>query len=310
MRKPFVAVARRSGAAGCASTPPPPPTWTCRPRPPAISSSIVGGRRSATRRSTSSSTRRSRTISTLRRRSPASSTAARRFCCAVGSLSDRRSIRRRIAVAHDPGRLQSAAVWIFSAVDRPCRRLAGIVRARPLGQVPHGDSGRTAGSDGDRIRPRDGAHDGRGRHRALLLQRSGGEMSSCVCCWTPSSCATRASRCRRTATRRRVIGEYDLRTAEAERASVAGDIAVARRAVTEFESALAVLLGRSPREVFAPSIARDVEIARLTAVPTLPSASRRTCSSAGPTSSGPKRSSPQRICVSMWRVTITTRRFR
>ncbi len=68
-----------------------------------------------------------------------------------------------------------------------------------------------------------------------------------------------------------VIGEYDLRTAEAERASVAGDIAVARRAVTEFESALAVLLGRSPREVFAPSIARDVEIARLTAVPTLPS---------------------------------------
>ena len=68
-----------------------------------------------------------------------------------------------------------------------------------------------------------------------------------------------------------VIGEYDLRTAEAERASVAGDIAVARRAVTEFESALAVLLGRSPREVFAPAIARDVEIARLTAVPTLPS---------------------------------------
>ena len=68
-----------------------------------------------------------------------------------------------------------------------------------------------------------------------------------------------------------VIGEYDLRTAEAERASVAGDIAVARRVVTEFESALAVLLGRSPREVFAPSIARDVEIARLTAVPTLPS---------------------------------------
>src|SRR5437773_1628213 len=46
-----------------------------------------------------------------------------------------------------------------------------------------------------------------------------------------------------------VIGEYDLRTAEAERAAVAGDIAVARRARTEFESALAVLLGRSPREV-------------------------------------------------------------
>lgn len=68
-----------------------------------------------------------------------------------------------------------------------------------------------------------------------------------------------------------VIGEYDLRTAEAERAAVAGDIALARRIVTEYESALAVLLGRSPREVFTPSIARDAEIARLTAVPTLPS---------------------------------------
>ena len=68
-----------------------------------------------------------------------------------------------------------------------------------------------------------------------------------------------------------VIGEYDLRTAEAERAAVAGDIAVARRARTEFESALAVLLGRSPREVFAPTIARDVEVARATSVPTLPS---------------------------------------
>lgn len=68
-----------------------------------------------------------------------------------------------------------------------------------------------------------------------------------------------------------VIGEYDLRTAEAERAAVAGDIALARRAVTEYESALAVLLGRSPKEVFAPSIARDVALARLTTVPTLPS---------------------------------------
>lgn len=68
-----------------------------------------------------------------------------------------------------------------------------------------------------------------------------------------------------------VIGEYDLRTAEAERAAVAGDIALAKRIQTEFESALAVLLGRSPREVFAPAIARDVELARALTVPTLPS---------------------------------------
>ena len=68
-----------------------------------------------------------------------------------------------------------------------------------------------------------------------------------------------------------VIGEYDLRTAEAERAAVLGDIAIARRIVTEYESALATLLGRSPREVFSPSIARDVDVARATSVPTLPS---------------------------------------
>jgi multidrug efflux system outer membrane protein len=68
-----------------------------------------------------------------------------------------------------------------------------------------------------------------------------------------------------------VIGEYDLRTAEAERANVAGDVAVARRLRSEYESALAVLLGRSPKEVFAPKIDRDVAIVRLLAVPNLPS---------------------------------------
>jgi len=68
-----------------------------------------------------------------------------------------------------------------------------------------------------------------------------------------------------------VIGEYDLRTAEAERAAVAADVAIVRRARAEFESALAVLLGRSPKEVFAPKIDRNVEIVRLLVVPMLPS---------------------------------------
>jgi multidrug efflux system outer membrane protein len=67
-----------------------------------------------------------------------------------------------------------------------------------------------------------------------------------------------------------IIGNYDLRTAEAERANVTADIAVARRAMVEYESALAVLLGRSPREVFAPTLARTVGMSRLTAVPTIP----------------------------------------
>jgi multidrug efflux system outer membrane protein len=67
-----------------------------------------------------------------------------------------------------------------------------------------------------------------------------------------------------------VIGEYDLAQAEAERAAVAADVAGTRRAAAQFESALAVLLGRSPREVFEPKIARDAAMARLVGVPSLP----------------------------------------
>lgn len=68
-----------------------------------------------------------------------------------------------------------------------------------------------------------------------------------------------------------IIGDYDLGTAEAERAAVLGDIALARRIVVEYESALAVLLGRSPREVYTPTLARSVDVVWLTAVPTIPS---------------------------------------
>jgi len=67
-----------------------------------------------------------------------------------------------------------------------------------------------------------------------------------------------------------VIGDFDLTTAEAERAAVASDVALAVRLVAENEAALAVLLGRTPREVFAPQFARDVRMTWLVAVPTLP----------------------------------------
>jgi multidrug efflux system outer membrane protein len=67
-----------------------------------------------------------------------------------------------------------------------------------------------------------------------------------------------------------VIGEFDLATAEAERAAVASDVAVTQRAISQYESALAVLLGRSPREVFETKVDRDVGIVRLLGVPTLP----------------------------------------
>lgn len=67
-----------------------------------------------------------------------------------------------------------------------------------------------------------------------------------------------------------VIGEYDLAQAEAERAAVAADVAATRRASAQFESALAVLLGRTPREIFEAKVERDVEMARLLGVPSLP----------------------------------------
>ena len=67
-----------------------------------------------------------------------------------------------------------------------------------------------------------------------------------------------------------VIGEYDLAQAEAERAAVASDVATTQRAIGELESALAVVLGRSPREVFTPQVAREDVASRLLAVPTLP----------------------------------------
>jgi outer membrane protein, multidrug efflux system len=67
-----------------------------------------------------------------------------------------------------------------------------------------------------------------------------------------------------------VIGEYDFAQAEAERAAVAADIATTRRAVGELEGALAVLLGRSPREVFQPQLAHDATADQLIAVPTVP----------------------------------------
>ena len=67
-----------------------------------------------------------------------------------------------------------------------------------------------------------------------------------------------------------IIGDYDLQRAQAERAAVAADVAVAERADANLESALAALLGRSPREVFAPKVGRDVVQARLVAVPGVP----------------------------------------
>jgi outer membrane protein, multidrug efflux system len=67
-----------------------------------------------------------------------------------------------------------------------------------------------------------------------------------------------------------VIGQYDLAQAKAERDAVAADIATAQRAASQFESALAALTGRSPRDVFTPHIGREPSLAKLLTVPTVP----------------------------------------
>ena len=67
-----------------------------------------------------------------------------------------------------------------------------------------------------------------------------------------------------------VIGQYDLAQAKAERDAVASDVAVAQRDVAEFESALAVLTGRSAKDVFTPQVVRVSSLAKLLSVPTVP----------------------------------------
>ncbi|MCC7039892.1 MAG: efflux transporter outer membrane subunit [Burkholderiales bacterium] len=67
-----------------------------------------------------------------------------------------------------------------------------------------------------------------------------------------------------------LIGEYDLRSAEAERSAVVADVARTESAVGELESAIATLAGRSPRAVFQPEVARGASIEAVTEVPELP----------------------------------------
>jgi multidrug efflux system outer membrane protein len=67
-----------------------------------------------------------------------------------------------------------------------------------------------------------------------------------------------------------LIGEYDLRQADAERLAAVADIARTRRSIGVYEAALATLVGRSPREVFNPVVARGRSIEDAINVPQLP----------------------------------------
>ena len=57
-----------------------------------------------------------------------------------------------------------------------------------------------------------------------------------------------------------LIGDFEVRQAEAERVTVASSIPPLERAVAQTEAALAVLAGRSARAVFKPEVARSVEL--------------------------------------------------
>jgi outer membrane protein, multidrug efflux system len=67
-----------------------------------------------------------------------------------------------------------------------------------------------------------------------------------------------------------LIGEYELQLADAERATVAATIPPLERAIAQTEAALAVLTGRSPREIYAPSIARGGDWMTAAAAPDVP----------------------------------------
>jgi multidrug efflux system outer membrane protein len=66
-----------------------------------------------------------------------------------------------------------------------------------------------------------------------------------------------------------LIGEYDLKLAEADRASVAASVPPLERARAQTEAALAVLVGRSARGVFEPVVARAPSLENA-AVPEVP----------------------------------------
>lgn len=67
-----------------------------------------------------------------------------------------------------------------------------------------------------------------------------------------------------------LTSEFDLRLAEAERATVAAAVPALERAIAQGESALAVLAGRSARAVFTPLIVRGAELDAMVAAPEVP----------------------------------------
>ena len=67
-----------------------------------------------------------------------------------------------------------------------------------------------------------------------------------------------------------LVGDYELRLSDAERAAVAAQIPALERAVAQTEAALAVLAGRSARAVYTPTITRGTDLETLHLGPEVP----------------------------------------
>ena len=67
-----------------------------------------------------------------------------------------------------------------------------------------------------------------------------------------------------------LVGEYEVRLSEAERSSVAAVIPALERAIAQTEAALAVLAGRSARDVYTPKVARGADLATAAVGPEVP----------------------------------------
>ncbi len=89
---------------------------------------------------------------------------------------------------------------------------------------------------------------------------------------TQATLTTREENVRLQASRAKagIVSEYDLAQAQAERASVAATVPALQKSLAQTESALAVLTGRSARDVFAPMIGRGVELEQAATPPVVP----------------------------------------
>ena len=67
-----------------------------------------------------------------------------------------------------------------------------------------------------------------------------------------------------------VVGELDVRQAESEAASVQATLQLTQQNRSNAESALAVLLGRKPSDIFRPVVARGTEVGALVATVAIP----------------------------------------